>query len=119
MRKIIIANGYLARDPESRQVGENTIRTFSLGSDQYHNKEKSTVWTRCKLWGKDALKLEKGMKLAITGELVDETYTNKNNEQVTTQICMVESIAIMQWPKQVTTNIDNPYRGEESDGSPF
>jgi single-strand DNA-binding protein len=63
------------------------VANFTLATDEnYKNKEgewvKNTTWHRISLWNKDADKaaaeLKKGMRIALTGKIVNKQYTDKD-----------------------------------------
>jgi single-strand DNA-binding protein len=81
-------NGYIGIDPEVKTLKNgNKVANFTLATDEnYKNKEgewvKNTTWHRISLWNKDADKaaaeLKKGMRIALTGKIVNKQYTDKD-----------------------------------------
>jgi single-strand DNA-binding protein len=81
-------NGYIGIDPEVKTLKNgNKVANFTLATDEnYKNKEgewvKNTTWHRISLWNKDAEKaaaeLKKGMRIAVTGKIVNKQYTDKD-----------------------------------------
>jgi len=65
--------GRLAADPETKQLGDYTVGSFTLGRNQYEGKgkDKSVAWWRCEVWGglTNVLQyMRKGMQVYIEGE---------------------------------------------------
>jgi len=65
--------GRLGRDPETKEVGGDTVASFSVASDQGYGEKKTTNWVRVSVWGKRGLKLAqmltKGDRVAVRGSL--------------------------------------------------
>ena len=83
--------GNIVRDPETRQVGSNTVAKFSLATSRsYTNKQgekvTDTSWHEIEAWGGQAEVIAKycakGHKLALIGELLYDKYTNKDGQEV-------------------------------------
>ena len=83
--------GNIGRDPETRQVGNNTVAKFSLATSRsYTNKQgekvTDTSWHDIEAWGAQAEVIAKycakGHKLALIGELLYDKYTNKDGQEV-------------------------------------
>lgn len=76
--------GHLGQDPELKQVGDNLVASFSVADPQYEgaNKEKTTGWYNCQIWGNRANTameyLYKGIAVTIFGELKQRHYTRKD-----------------------------------------
>ena len=83
----ITAVGRLGKDPELRttQKGQE-ITSFSLAINVFAKGEEQTVWLKCSLWGKRGETLrnycQKGSQITISGKLFQDTWTNKDNEEV-------------------------------------
>ena len=90
-------NGYLGIDPEVNTLKNgNKVAHFTLATDEsYKNKEgewvKNTTWHRISLWNKEAEKaeanLKKGMRVMLTGKIVNREFIDKNgNKRAITEI---------------------------------
>jgi len=84
-------NGYIGIDPEVKTLKNGSkVAHFTLATDEaYKNKEgewvKNTTWHRVSLWNKEADKaadvLKKGMRVALTGKIVNRQYTDKEGNK--------------------------------------
>lgn len=72
-----VFSGNLARDPETRQVGDQALTTFTLAVQCGWGDKQSTLWLRCNLWGRQKLAqyLHKGDRITVSGELSQREYT--------------------------------------------
>lgn len=105
----IILIGRLTKSPESKLLESNKfITTFSLAVDNGKDKngENITLFINCIAFDKTAEVISKyvgkGHKLGIMGRLNQRTYTNKENNQVTTYEVSVSSVELLE-PKQTET----------------
>lgn len=64
--------GFLGADAETKQVGENKVHTFSVGTTYVTGQEKKEkpIFLRCELWGKGgdhpaAQFLKKGKQVSV------------------------------------------------------
>lgn len=98
MNKVILM-GRLVRDPEVRySQGANTmaIARFSIAVDRQFKKdgEPNADFINCIAFGKTAETIEKmvtkGTKLLVEGKWQTGSYTNKDNQKVYTNDCLVE-----------------------------
>jgi single-strand DNA-binding protein len=94
--------GNIGRDPETRQVGNNTVAKFSLATSRsYTNKQgekvTDTSWHDIEAWGAQAEVIakycQKGHKLAVIGELRYDKYTNKDGQEVTRAKIVLQSLS--------------------------
>lgn len=79
--------GYLGKDCEVRQVGEQSVISFSVAhSEKYTDRNgqqvDKTVWVKCNIWRKpDKVKiadyLKKGTLVYVEGEPSANAYVNK------------------------------------------
>ena len=104
--------GNIGRDPETRQVGSNTVAKFSLATSRsYTNKQgekvTDTSWHDIEAWGKQAEVIakycQKGHKLAVIGELRYDKYTNKDGQEVTRAKIVLQSFEFLQ-PRDGSTS---------------
>jgi single-strand DNA-binding protein len=96
--------GNLGGDPEIyRFENGNAVANFSLAVERVYItdgvKNKDTFWARCTAFGKRAetiaLYTKKGHKLAISGELREEKYTNKQGVEVKATRIVVNDFAFL------------------------
>jgi single-strand DNA-binding protein len=80
MKTITIA-GRLTRDAVTRDAGSDKVTGFAVAVDDRSQKEKSTLFFDCSLWGKrgDALAqyLTKGSSVTVSGDLGTREYEGK------------------------------------------
>jgi len=80
MKSITIA-GRITRDAETRSAGSDTVTGFSVAVDDRQQKEKSTLFFGCSLWGKrgEALQqyLTKGTSVTVSGDLSKREHDGK------------------------------------------
>ena len=97
--------GNVGREPEARKVatanGEMTVLNFPLavkkrqkGSDG----KPLTLWIDCAIWGKRAESLQryiqKGDKLAVSGETDVRGYTNSNGQAVGVMVLTIDDVEL-------------------------
>ena len=77
-----VFSGNLARDPETKQVGDKALTTFTLGVQCGWGERQSTLWLRCNLWGRQKLAqyLHKGDRVCVSGELSQREYTTQDGQ---------------------------------------
>lgn len=77
-----VFSGSLGRDPEQKQVGENTLTTFPLAVQCGWGDKQTTLWIRCNLWGRQKLAqyLQKGARVCVSGELSQREYTTQDGQ---------------------------------------
>ena len=72
MNKVILI-GNVGKDPETRQINETTLSTFSLATTEKWKDGERTDWHTVKVWGKLSEIVEKyvkkGMKVCIVGRI--------------------------------------------------
>ena len=98
MNKVILM-GRLTRDPEVRYTdGGTTVARFSLAVDRRFKREggPEADFFNCTSFGKQAEFIEKylrkGTKIALTGSIENNNYTNKDGEKVYSIQVMVEEL---------------------------
>ncbi len=84
----ITALGRLGSDPEIRYTPNgDPVTNFSLATDVGWGENKSTLWLRCNVWGKQAESanqyLAKGRTVLVVGELSQREYTANSGESRT------------------------------------
>lgn len=92
-----IGIGRLSRDPEVRysQDGQTTIGRFGIAVDR-RNKDQKADFFNVTCFNKTAQfaekYLKKGTKVAISGRLETNDYTNKDGQKVTSVIIVAEEV---------------------------
>ncbi len=90
--------GQVGGDAETKKVGDTTVTEFSVavghvkGSGE--DKEETTSWFRCKIWGPRGEKLEefilKGKKVALTGSFESRVYEKDGEERTSLEVRVAE-----------------------------
>jgi single-strand DNA-binding protein len=81
---IFTATGRIGRYAETRfTAGGTAMASFSLAVDVGYGEKKSTLWTRCTIWGKRAeggliQYLKKGQEVVVSGEISLNEYQAKD-----------------------------------------
>lgn len=79
--QFITVNGRLSADAETRTVGDGTVTSFNLASDQGYGDKRVTNWFRVSVWGKKgagaAPYLLKSGQVTVVGELEIGEYNGK------------------------------------------
>jgi single-strand DNA-binding protein len=78
--------GNLGRDCETRFTPNgDAVTNFSVGVTSGYGKNEATTWVNCNLWGKRgesvAPYLKKGTQVAISGELTNRQYVDKEGNE--------------------------------------
>lgn len=81
--------GNLGRDPETREVGQTSVCSFSVATTERKGKgedrEEHTTWFRVNAWGKTAevcqQYLAKGNLVYVQGSLSEREYTDKDGNK--------------------------------------
>ena len=86
-------DGFIGVNPEVKTLKNgNTVANFTLSTEEnYKNKEgewvKNTTWHRISLWNDVAKQaaeiLKKGMRISLTGRIVNKQYTDKDGNKRT------------------------------------
>lgn len=98
-----IATGRLGDDAILRHTdtanGPLAVANFSLAVDVGYGQNKSTLWTRCALWGKRAESLveylKKGSMVAVSGEASLRAWQTNSGETKTDFQCRVEELTLL------------------------
>lgn len=92
----ISISGNLGKDCETKQVGDNTVCTFSVADSQ--GRDKPSIWWNCQLWGKRgeslAAYLTKGQQVTVIGNVTQREYTDKDGNKRTAMDVRVNDIAL-------------------------
>ena len=93
--------GNLTRDPELKHTQNGkTIATFTIAVPKNYNKDK-TNFIRCQVWGNTAEKYvgkyaKKGNKLAVSGELMIDTWKDDDQKYHSKTYINVDRVEILQ-----------------------
>lgn len=92
--------GRLGRDAEVRHLPNgDAVASFSVAVDFGYGDKKGTIWPRCAMFGKraEALSpyLKKGTQVAISGELSEREYKNKDGEEVVSLDLRVNDLTLV------------------------
>lgn len=93
---VITIAGIVGKDAEMRYMNDGTaIAGFSLADSQGKDK---TVWWNCNLFGKRAEALGqyilKGTKVTVSGQVTEESWTDKNGQERKTMKVRVNDVAL-------------------------
>lgn len=97
MNKVMFM-GRLTRDPEYRVSATTSVAKFSIAVERKYKKEgePSADFFNCTTFGKQASfvdqYLRKGSKILLSGRLQNNSYTNKDGQNVRNEVVMVEEI---------------------------
>lgn len=84
--------GHLGSDPETREVGDNTVTSFSVAvTKKRKGKDDVTTWFKVSAWNKTgelaAQYLKKGSPCLVVGDVSQESYKGKDgNDRY--QVCV-------------------------------
>ena len=81
--------GHLGADPETKDIGSNTVTNFSVAVSQGFGEKKTTGWYRCAAWGKRGKAIQdhlsKGDPIIVSGRLSQRTFGD-NNERTSVEV---------------------------------
>ena len=88
----ITVNGWLSKDPESRQAGQKTVAVITVPQQRSkrndqggYDKVGGTTWLQAEFWEDDAYAvmntLSKGSEVILTGQLATQEYTDREGNQ--------------------------------------
>lgn len=82
----ITITGRVGGNAETRQAGSSNVTNFNVAVDQGWGDKKQTNWFRVAIWGERGGKLQqyinKGDKVAVTGELEIGEYNGKPQYEI-------------------------------------
>lgn len=92
--------GRLGKDAETRYLPNgDAVTNFSVAVDFGYGDKKGTIWARCSMFGKRAEAvspyLKKGQQVAISGELSERKWTDKEGVEKTTQEVRVNDLTLV------------------------
>ena len=99
------AVGRLGAEPELRMTKSGReVTGFRLGINVYAEGEKQVVWLSGSIWGKrgDTFRqfCHKGDQVTVTGPLYQQTYQDRNGQQVTKLAMDVQDFTLPPAPKE-------------------
>lgn len=101
--------GRLTKDPEIRQNGDNTVARYTLAVDRKFKRENEHTadFLPCIAFGKTAEFVEKyfhkGNRMALTGRVQTNSYTNKEGQKVYTTDVIVEEVEFCESKSESTS----------------
>jgi single-strand DNA-binding protein len=86
---LVVIDGHLGADPESRQVNDTTVTNLSVAVDDSYTRDgervERTVWVQVEAWGRLAENcaqyLEKGREVLVRGELKKDQWKTDSGEK--------------------------------------
>ena len=95
----LIVSGRVGQDAEVKNVGDNTVCSFSVAHTEKvygTTPSEKTIWVTCSIWGERGIKLAphivKGTFVVVEGSGSVNSYTQKNGEPAAVIRCMVNSL---------------------------
>ena len=95
----LIVSGRVGNDAEVKNVGDNTVCSFSVAHTEKvygSNPTEKVVWVSCNIWGERAPKLApyilKGTFVVVEGSGGVNAYTQKSGELAAVINCRVTSL---------------------------
>lgn len=86
----VTAVGNLGRDPETREVGDTSVCSFSVACNRKEKGEESTDWYNVDAWGKLGelcqKYLAKGRQVVVVGSLRQRKYEKDGAERTSLDI---------------------------------
>ena len=96
--------GHVGKDPETKTFGDNSVTNFTLATSETHKdkaveKQTSTEWHNCQVWGKlsDVVEkyVKKGTHLYAEGKIKTETWDDKDGNKKYKTVIVVNSIELL------------------------
>ena len=109
-------SGRMARDPEVRNVGQNTVLSFTIANDVGYGDKKTTNWVRCSYWNHDKIAqyLHKGDQVTVSGEISMREYNGKTSLEL-----RVFDLVLPPRPRDGNPSAQAPAHQEQTDVTPF
>jgi len=109
--------GRLGNDPETRQVNETSVTSFSLATTQKYKDKETTQWHRVTAWGKQgeviAKYVKKGQRLLLEGRVEYQEYEKDGVKRQSTNI-VLESFHFIETGAN-STGDSEPAKPQEDD----
>ena len=107
MKKNVFSfSGRLGGDPEIKKINDQSLLTCNVAMNTFSNKSEVTTWLRVEIWGKDAdyasKVLKKGSLAVFSGELLPQTYTDKNGIEKLSLVVRSSNFLAMAAPSNAT-----------------
>ena len=125
----VIVCGFVARDAETKQVGEkqSTLTTFGIKVGERQNgSDKEAVWANCQAWhdlGRYAAQIRKGDVVFAIGKLNVREYEGKTYKNVDCEYISIQGKADRATPQPPVFDKDNDLGVDvtvfDDDGVPF
>lgn len=123
----------LGNDPEQRHTaGGDSIVNFNAAVDSGFGDKKVTTWLRCNMWGKRGESvlpyLSKGSQVAISGELSNREWTDKEGQKKLSLEVRINELTLLggkqsgqnnSAPEQPAANKHKPSFDDLGDDIPF
>lgn len=112
---LIVLEGRLTRNAEMKSAGSSTVTTFSIANNRGYKKDGQWVdnsfFFDCEIWGPfgESIRqyLNKGQKITVTGELVQNRWNDKDGKIRTSDKIRVKDLSI-QFEKKQNQNETEP-----------
>ena len=107
VNKVIIV-GRLGKDPETKQVSDNTVCNFNVATDESYSKRdgekvEKTEWHKIVVWGKQAENcskyLEKGSMVYVEGKLQTRSWDDESGEKKYTTEVVAQTVRFLSTKK--------------------
>ena len=113
-KSLIIGN--LARDPESRKVGDNSVCRLVLAVNDQYSKEEKVSYIDVEAWGKLAelcqQYLTKGRQAGVEGRLVQDRW-EKDGKTMSKLYVKADNVQFLGSRESQDTNNSSPDQGGE------
>lgn len=106
----ICITGIIGREPEFLSFESRALLTkFTLGVKRYDYKAKTNVtdWFNVETFNKLGEYLAKGQRLCVAGQIITNTYINKDGKNVKNYIVQASEIEILTKKQQEVENTGN------------
>ena len=114
----LIVSGRVGQDAEVKNVGDNTVCSFSVAHTEKvygTTPSEKTIWVTCSIWGERGVKLAphivKGTFVVVEGSGSVNSYMQKNGEPAAVIRCMVNNI---EFGGKATPGENNPKMTNET-----
>ena len=94
--------GRLGQDPDMRETSHGTVCSVSVAADKGYGQNKQTTWVKLSAWrglGDTLLKLNKGCRVAASGELYEDSWTDSNDVEHKRLKLDANKITVIDWPE--------------------
>ena len=83
---VVVLQGNLTRDPETKVVGSTTVTSFTVANNQQSKDKEYTNFIDVECWGKladsCAKYLGKGSKVLVEGQLIQQSWDSDNGKRI-------------------------------------